>query len=456
MTTTAPGIVSAFYGTIIHSSSLTDLTILQNTFLAISPSGCVVTVQANVPESQLPDILESLQIARSNLTRLLPNQFLIPGFVDTHNHAPQWMQRGLGQGMHILDWLSGITFPSEARFQNPEHARSVYPLVVEGMLRQGVTTASYYGSLHQEATCILADVCLEKGQRAFVGKCNMNRNSPDEYREVSIEASLDDTQQCIDYLRKIDPRGDLVRYIITPRFAISCDSDLLQGLGTIATQNPDLPIQTHFNEADQEIKATLDLFPDFSNEADLYVHYNLLTPRSILAHCTIMTPYETERLHRQGCGVAHCPTANMTVGGGFMTAPIRDFLRRGIKVGLGTDSGGGYSTSMLNAMRHALIASFAKEASTGGTDAGLKLEEVFYLATMGGARVMGLDKDIGDFEVGKQFDAILVDMNESRKGTNTPAEEEDTARKMLDKFIMTGDDRNIADVFVKGRKVHSA
>lgn len=139
-----------------------------------------------------------------------------------------------------------------------------------------------------------------------------------------------------------------------------------------------------------------------------------------------------------------------------MTAPIRDFLRRGIKVGLGTDSGGGYSTSMLNAMRHALIASFAKEASTGGTDAGLKLEEVFYLATMGGARVMGLDKDIGDFEVGKQFDAILVDMNESRKGTNTPAEEEDTARKMLDKFIMTGDDRNIADVFVKGRKVHSA
>ncbi|KAF4983452.1 hypothetical protein FZEAL_1181 [Fusarium zealandicum] len=439
---------SAFYGTVIHSTSLTSITILQNTLITISSSGRILTVQPEIS----PKDLDSLEVP---LTKLFPHQFLIPGFVDTHNHAPQWMQRGLGQGMHILDWLSGVTFPNEARFKDVEYARRVYASLVEGMLRQGVTTASYYGSLHGDATCILADTCLVKGQRAFVGKCNMNRNSPDYYRDASTDESLQETQRCIRHVRDIDPRGDLVRYVITPRFAISCEPDLLQGLGTIASQNPDLPIQTHFNEAQQEIDATLSLFPDFVSEADLYAHYNLLTPRSILAHCTIMTAPETEKLHAHGCGVAHCPTANMTVGGGFMTAPIRDFLRRGIKVGLGTDSGGGFSSSILDSMRHALIASFAKEAATEGADGGLSLDEVFYLATVGGARVMGLGDEIGNFEVGKQFDGVVVDMHYSRWGVNAPVEEEDSMRRVFDKFLMTGDDRNIVQVFVKGRKVHS-
>ncbi|KAJ3509131.1 hypothetical protein NM208_g15711 [Fusarium decemcellulare] len=322
------------------------------------------------------------------------------------------------------------------------------------MLRQGVTTASYYSSLHGDATCVLADTCLAKGQRAFVGKCNMNRNSPDFYRDASTEESLSETQRCIQHIRSIDPKGDLIKHVLTPRFAISCEPDLLRGLGAIATDNPDLPIQTHFNEAQQEIDATLSLFPDFDNEADLYAHYKLLTPRSILAHCTIMTPSETEKLKAYECGVAHCPTANMTVGGGFMAAPIRDFLRRSIKVGLGTDSGGGFSSSILDSMRHALIASFAKEAETKGADRGLSLEEVFYLATMGGANVMGLGGEIGNFEIGKQFDAIVVDMGSSRKGVNAPVEEENSTRTVFDKFLMTGDDRNIVQVYVKGRKVH--
>ncbi|KAF4462279.1 guanine deaminase [Fusarium albosuccineum] len=432
----------AFHGTVIHSTSLTEITILKNALITISPSGRILSLQPDVATPDIP------------VTKLSPHQFLIPGFVDTHNHAPQWMQRGLGQGMHILDWLEGVTFPNEARFKDTEYARRVYASLVEGMLRQGVTTASYYSSLHGDATCVLADTCLAKGQRAFVGKCNMNRNSPDFYRDASTQESLSETQRCIQHIRSIDPKGDLIKHVLTPRFAISCEPDLLQGLGAIATENPDLPIQTHFNEAQQEIDATLSLFPDFDNEADLYAHYKLLTPRSILAHCTIMTPSETEKLKAHECGVAHCPTANMTVGGGFMAAPIRDFLRRNIKVGLGTDSGGGFSSSILDSMRHALIASFAKEAETKGADRGLSLEEVFYLATMGGANVMGLGDEIGNFEVGKQFDAMVVDMDSSRRGVNAPIEEENSARTVFDKFLMTGDDRNIIQVYVKGRKVH--
>jgi guanine deaminase len=372
--------------------------------------------------------------------------------------------------MHILDWLDGITFPNEAKFADASYAEKVYEKLVRGMLRQGVTTASYYGSLHEDATHVLASTCLKGGQRALIGKCNMNRNSPSFYCESSAEESISATKSCIHHIRTIDPEGSLIKPVLTPRFAISCTAELLQSLGDMAREDPSLAIQTHFNEAAQEINATLSLFPEFKNEADLYSSFGLLTSRSILAHCTIMTSYEIQKLQELGCGVAHCPTSNMTVGGGFMAAPVKEFLRRGINVGLGTDSGGGYSSSMLNAMRHALITSYARDAlypkfeqgkdkseskDKGSGGEALSLEEIFYMATKGGAKVVGFDKQIGDFAIGMEFDALVIDMRDDRNGVNVPLDKDnDSAQRILEKFVMTGDDRNIAQVYVKGKLVH--
>ncbi|KAL6863322.1 hypothetical protein ACO1O0_003571 [Amphichorda felina] len=445
-----------FHGTIIHSTSPQQLHILQNALLVYSTSdGSILHLELDTPRDAIPHTLRTINIPQdAPITHLSPGQFLIPGLVDTHNHAPQWAMRGRGQGMHILDWLDAITFPAEARFASEPYARDTYASLVRGMLRQGVTTASYYASLHGPATRILADLCLELGQRALVGKCNMDRGSPDYYVDEGAEQSIRVTQECIDHIRAVDPSGALVRPVLTPRFAISCTPELLTGLGALAAREPSLPIQTHFNEAEQERSATLSLFPEFKDEVSLYQSFGLLNERSILAHCTVMTEEETARLQDLDCGVAHCPTANMTVGGGFMAAPVRDFLSRGMKVGLGTDSGGGYSSSMLNAMRHALVASFAREALYEDHPKGLTLEEVFWMATMGGAQVVGLGDTIGNFEAGRQFDAVVVDMGDERGGVNTPLEDTDTPRLVLDKFVMTGDDRNIAEVFVKGKSVH--
>jgi guanine deaminase len=439
----------------IHSLSASELEILPCAFLAINNEGKIVAFRKSIDPQQVLETLNVFKFSPDFVTihHLAPGQFLIPGFVDTHNHAPQWAQRGLGQGMHILDWLDAITFPNEARFRNPAYARRVYASCVDGFLRQGVTTASYYGSIHGEATKILADLCLEKGQRALVGKCNMTRNAPDYYLDASVEESLRVTEECIAHIRSLDPAGRLVQHVLTPRFAISCDPEVLQGLGQIASNNPDLPIQTHFNEAEQEMKATMELFPQFTNEADLYEHYGLLSKRSILAHCCYMTEYEMERLKALDCGVAHCPISNMTVGGGFMVAPIRDFMRRGIKVGLGTDSGGGFSSSILDAMRQAMIASHAREVTSKGQDKGLLIGEAFYLATLGGAQVCGLETKIGNFEVGKEFDAVIVGTQGGEQGIMTMAEEEDSLKTVFEKFIMTGDDRNIVKVYVQGRSV---
>lgn len=360
--------------------------------------------------------------------------------------------------MQILDWLSQVTFPNEARFADPAHARRIYSRCVDGFLRQGVTTAAYYGSLHAEATQILADLCLAKGQRALVGKCNMDRHAPSWYADASVAASLRDTEDCLAHVERIDPAGQLVRYVLTPRFAISCSDALLAGLGAMAARRPDLAVQTHVNEALSEMEFTRTLFPQFASEIDLYAHFGLLASRrSILAHCCYMSEEEVGKVAALGCGVAHCPVANMTVGGGFMAAPVRALLRAGVKVGLGTDSGGGFSSSVLDAARQALVASNAREVASEGKDRGLTIPELFYLATLGGAQVCGLEDKVGSFEVGKEFDALLINTADGAGGGSimTMVEEEDSLNTVFEKFMMTGDDRNIEQVYVRGRLVKS-
>jgi guanine deaminase len=165
-----------------------------------------------------------------------------------------------------------------------------------------------------------------------------------------------------------------------------------------------------------------------------------------------MTEYEKDRLKALECGIAHCPIANMTVGGGFMAAPVADFLRLGIKVGLGTDSGGGFSSSMLDSIRQAIIASNYREMVSEGVEKALSLQKVFHLATLGGAEVLGLQDRIGNFAVGKEFDAVLVSSG-ADGSVMTAREADEPVETTFEKFLMTGDDRNIASVYVQGRRV---
>lgn len=440
-----------FQGGIIHSLGPQNLEILDNATLIVT-DGHIIALHKDT-ETLPPDAIPQ----GAQIHRLLYGEFLIPGFVDTHNHAPQWPMRGLGQGLHILDWLSEVTFPVEARFADASYARKTYEHTVQDFLRQGITTACYYSSRHAEGTRILAEVCVEKGQRAFVGKCNMDRNAPEYICETDAETSLRETRECINHIRSLpgctDEKTALVKPVVTPRFAICCTPELLQGLGDMVQHDETLASQTHFNEAQQEIDATRQLFPHFESEADLYQSYGLLNHRSILAHCTIMTDYDKQRLKELDCGVVHCPVANMTVGGGFMVAPVRDFMRRGIKVGLGTDSGGGWASQMLAVMRLGMIASNAQEVASQGADQALSLEEMFYLATLGGARVLCLDDKIGTLEVGKEFDAAWVRTSTGLESAMTPREPTDSLKRLFEKLIMTGDDRNIAHVYVRGRRV---
>jgi guanine deaminase len=451
--TTEKRTAQAFHGTLIHSLNPPTLEFLLNTLLIISATGEIQSLHPSTDPSSIPSVLNSQNYNPDTtpLTTLSATEFLIPGFIDTHTHAPQWSQRGLGRGIPLLTWLETITFAHESKLADPIYAKQLYRAAVQGSLKQGITTACYYGSRHKPASVILAETCLTLGQRALIGKCNMNRHAPDWYVDTSVEESVTETAEFITQVRELDEGSGLVTPVITPRFAITCDEPLLHGLGDLVRQNPGIPIQTHFNESRGEIDFTRTLFPNFKNETELYASFGLLTDRTILAHAIYPQAEEIPRMKELGCGVAHCPIPNTTMDE-FMVAPVREYLDVGVKVGLGTDCGGGYSSSMLDVMRAAFMVSVARQTQTGGRDRPLSIAESFYLATLGGARVAGLEGKVGRFAVGMEFDACLVRVT-GVEGVMTPVEEEDSVEGVFEKFLMTGDDRNIVRVWVKGREV---
>ncbi|CAG7713642.1 unnamed protein product [Allacma fusca] len=329
----------------------------------------------------------------------------------------------------------------EARFQDPAFARSCYKKVVQRTLCNGTTTASYFATIHRQATEILADVVEQCGQRALIGKVCMDLNSPDNYVESTTE-SLKSTEDFI--LGMLKRKCTRVRPVITPRFALSCSEELLTGLGALAKKHK-VFIQTHLCESEEEIVRAKKLFPHHKNYAEVYSTTGLLTNNAIMAHCVFLNEDELALMKNSNAGIAHCPTSNMCLLSGL--CPVRKYLNAGLKVGLGTDVSGGYSPSILEAMRHAILASKVLNITSNSSNEHVPLmyKEVFYLATLGGAEALSLDSTIGNFEVGKSFDALHIDIASTGSPIHLfPGESLDD---MIQKFIMLGDDRNIIQCF---------
>jgi guanine deaminase len=286
------------------------------------------------------------------------------------------------------------------------------------------------------------------------------------YVDPSTQESIDLNKEVISYIHSIDPQGTMVKPIITPRFALTCTPKAMQGLADLAASyDPPLHIQTHISENTQEIHDVHTQFPDAKSYADVYDTYGLLTPRTILAHGVHLTPDEQDLIHDREAKISHCPASNSALGSGI--CPVRKLWNKGITVGLGTDVSGGYSPSILEAVRQAcLVSRLLRHVGTeNGGDKGkelvLSVEEGLYLATRGGAAVVNMENDIGGFDIGMLFDAQLI-----RLGPFLPACKYDNGESRVDifgwekwqekvhKWVWSGDDRNVKGVWVGGRLVY--
>uniref|UniRef100_A0A3B5MRA6 Guanine deaminase n=1 Tax=Xiphophorus couchianus TaxID=32473 RepID=A0A3B5MRA6_9TELE len=368
----------------------------------------------------LQKLSENFGFSPSAVTQL-QQEFFMPGMIDTHIHASQYSYAGTALDMPLLQWLNMYTFPVESRFQDVEFAKKVYTQVVKRTLRNGTTTACYFATIHTDASLLLGQIA-DFGQRALVGKVCMDRNDAVKcYRETS-EESQEETYQY-----------PLVKPVVTPRFAPSCTEALLAKLGEIAKNNK-LHIQSHISENLEEVELVKELFPNSESYTDIYHKCNILTDKTIMAHGCHLSDEELVLFRKTGAALAHCPNSNILCSG---VLNVRNVLNHKVKLGLGTDMAGGYSPSILDAMRRSLDSSKVLTIQDPEHKT-LSFEEVFRLATLGG---LSLDERTGNFKVGKDFDALRV--NVAAPGGPII---------LLEKFLNL-DDRNIVEVFVAGKKV---
>lgn len=289
----------------------------------------------------------------------------------------------------------------------------------------------------------------------------MDRMSPEYYRDESTEAAIAAEKEVIQHIEAMKNQGDeLVHPVLTPRFAPSCTSETLRELGDLA-RDTGARVQTHISENIGEVQMVKELFPPSKSYAHVYDEAGLLGPRTILAHAVHLSEEEVDLIRRRRSCISHCAASNTALTSGC--AKVRSLLDAGITVGLGTDVSGGYSPSMLEAVRQSMLVSRCV-AMSGDDRAKLSLEEALYLATRGGAKVLGLDGTIGGFEVGKHWDAQLVGLGRGVSDHGGGMEAENGGRvdiwgwesdeDKLAKWVWNGDDRNTRAVWVKGRLVH--
>ncbi|TYZ65833.1 hypothetical protein PybrP1_001560, partial [[Pythium] brassicae (nom. inval.)] len=432
-------------GTVVHAPSLGHLALFPDAVVTFDRvSGRIVSFDsaAGTSHDELPP---------TSVTRLSQHQMLLPGFVDTHVHAPQFMFAGTATDAPLMQWLDKYTFPVEAAFADLAVAREWYTKLLDRLLREGVTTAQYFATTHVAATKLLADLVEARGQRGFVGLVSMDRNAPADYKSPSAQHALADAEEFVQYA--LAKQSALVVPVLTPRFVPTCSPELLRGLGALAAKYGGLHIQSHAAESRDEEAFVEQLHPGRRDTA-LFQDAQLLTPRTCMAHAVHLTDDEVAVFQRTGTSIAHCPLSNFYFANGFLD--VDRMLASGVAVGLGTDIAGGYSPSMLRAIQTSVLTAKALEIRDAAAESArprrqFDYKDAFWLATMGGATALGLENVTGSFEVGKYFDAIVADV--SRGGTLDIAGR-DSATDVFQKLIHNGDNRNFVQVFVNGRVVH--
>jgi guanine deaminase len=435
-----------------------ELRVRDKALVLVDRAGVIVSVLAS-SDTEYAEARN--QLARSGrLAQLEEGQFLFPGLIDLHNHAPQWPQLGKALDVPLEVWLNRYTFPLEAKYADLGFAGEVYDSLVDSMIANGTTTAVYFATTHLPATKHLVDLCIEKGQRALVGKVAMDHpdGCPDFYRDESAKVAINATAELIDYVTNHHGnRDDRVLPVITPRFIPSCTDELMAGLGELATSSS-AHVQTHCSESDWAHSYGLSRFGQ--SDTATYRDFGLLTSRTVLAHSNFVSDRDLAMIADVGAAVAHCPLSNFFFANAVF--PTRDAFAAGVHIGLGTDVSGGPGPSIFSAAASAVVASRLREdgvdskvpaGDRGVADSRISFADAFWMATTGGGEALRLP--IGLIEPGYAFDAIAIDSTVPETDLNVWPDM-DSPLDILQKIVNNTVRRNVGRVWIQGTLVKSA
>jgi guanine deaminase len=356
------------------------------------------------------------------------------GFIDAHVHYPQTAIIA-SWGKRLIDWLNQYTFPEEMRFADPVYAAGIAERYLDLALAHGTTSMCSYATIHPASVDAIFAAARQRGLRAFAGKTCMDRNAPDGLRDTA-KSAYDDSKALLTKWHGVDR----LSYVITPRFSPTSTPEQLHALGALWHEYPDCLMQTHLSEQTDEIAWVHDLFPQARDYLDTYEAQGLLREGAVFGHAIHLTPRERARLTEAGAALVHCPTSNTFIGSGLFDMTLAHTLR----VGLATDTGGGSSFSMLRTMAAAYeVAQLRGQA--------LHPSHLMWLATVGSARALRAEHQIGNIATGMEADLVILDL------ASTPAIAQAAARagdiwQAIFPTIMMGDDRAIKAVWIAGKR----
>ena len=335
------------------------------------------------------------------------NQVVLPGLINTHTHAPMVMFRGLADDLALMEWLQKYIFPAEVRTVSPEFVRIGTRLAALEMIESGTTTFADMYYFEEE----IARVTKEAGLRGVLGETIIQFPVPDAKTPVEGLARAEKFIQQF--------RGDsLITPAVAPHAIYTNDRATLVASAELGRKYG-VPVIIHLAETQDEIKTVRDTYkmtpvgylesigffgPALSEQSESK------GPRTLAAHGVWMTPDDIQTLKRRGVGMAHNPESNMKLASG--AAPVKEYLAAGVSLGLGTD--GAASNNDLDMFEAMRAASMLAKLTTNDPTA-MPAQTALDLATIGGARALGMEKEIGSLEAGKRADLITVSMSSARQ-----------------------------------------
>jgi len=355
---------------------------------------------------------------------------VMPGLVDLHVHLPQIPNAGLGSGLDLLTWLDRYIFPLERAYDRSIAERQA-PAAFRAFAAAGTTTVVAYAALWEDSTDAAFAAAEEHGIRAIIGKVMMDRITYDTdiARNEILETSL---RQSDELASRWHGRDDgRLQYAFTPRFAVSCTAEMLRDSAALAAHHKAY-WQTHLSEDAGEITEVRRHFPEARDYLDVYDRAGALGARTILAHAIHLSDREVARLVHSGSSVAHCPASNLFLSSGMM--PLGAYRAAGVAVGLGSDVAGGPELSLFSVMRAGAVTQRVLELSGRADPSNATLpSEWIRLASLEGARALGMDGEIGSLEVGKEADLIAVDprLTTPLPGDEPPLDADDVFSRLI-------------------------
>jgi guanine deaminase len=372
------------------------------------------------------------------------DSLIMPGFIDTHVHYPQYRVIA-SYGTSLLDWLNTYTFVEEQKFSDLDYATTVAELFLDELIKNGTTTAMTFCSSYKQSVDVFFTAAEKRKLRMIAGKVMMDRNAPEGLCD-SAQSSYIDSKSLID---KWHNKARL-SYAVTPRFAPTSTNEQLTQAAKLLKEYPNTSdtkgvlLQTHLNENDEEIEWVKELYPESKNYFDVYDSHDLTGINSVFGHCIHNTDEEYRAMADSGSKVVLCPRSNLFLGSGlFAIDKLEDFE---IEMALASDVGGGDSFSMFQVMNEAYKICRLN-------DYNLDPVKAFYLTTLAAAKVLNMDDSIGNFEVNKEADFIVLDLSATELITEKLKVAKDI-NDILFSLMTLGDDRLIKEVYILGQATY--